>query len=211
MIGITVIGAEGVARRLEAAGRRVDAAEKAVAVKGSILVRKHLVQHMTGKSTRDAFWGKRSPLGAYLGARTGQSRARISPGGKAFKQGGRWIASVGSPDAHVKMQDQGGTVHGRQYLRIPTAAAQTPGGQDRNAGRSLRDLPGLYLFRSHSGKLWAAVRPSGDSQPILLYLLVRQVKLRARHFFAAVEHEVQPLIAALGNAEVATVVRAANG
>jgi hypothetical protein len=211
VISAQVFGAQSVAARLEKAGHDLDRAEKAIAVRGSLLVRRGLVAHMTGRATRDPFWGKGSPSGAFLGGRTGQTRDRLSPGGVAVKTFGRWTAAVGSPDAHVLMHEVGGTIHGRQFLRIPTAAAQTLGGQDRNVGRSIRDIPGSFLFRSNAGKLWAAVRGAGDSQITLLYLLVRRVTHRARGLFAAVEREVRPKIVALGAAEVRTVVRDANG
>lgn len=211
MISAQVFGAQGVAARLQKLGVDLDRAEKSVAVKGSLLVRKHLVTHLTGKGGRDAFWGKTSPSGAFLGGRTGQTRQRLSPGGLAIKHGARWSAAVGSPDAHVRFHERGGTIHGRQYLRIPTRNAQTAGGQDRNAGRSIRDIPGAYLFRSRTGKLWAATWPDGADRPNLLYLLVRSVTHRGRGIFAAVEREVQPLVRALGNAEVRIVTAAANG
>lgn len=211
MISAQVIGAEAVAARIRKLGSDVDRAERAIAERGSLIVRRGLVQHMTGTATRDPFWGKQSPkTGPFLAGRTGQTRARLSPGGVAVKHAGRWIAAVGSPDAHVLHHETGGTIHGRQYLRIPTAAAQTAGGQDRNVGRSIRDIPGAYLFRSEAGKLWAAVNDSGGRQT-LLYLLVRSVTQRGRGIFAAVRNESQPLITALGGAQVSVAVRSANG
>lgn len=210
MISAQVFGAEQVAARLQKLGVDLDRVEKSVAVRGSLLVRKHLVAHLSGKGGRDAFWGKTSPSGAFLGGRTGQTRQRLSPGGLAIKTAGRWSAAVGSPDAHVALHEKGGTIHGRQFLRIPTRNAQTAGGQDRNAGRSIRNLPNVFLFRSRAGKLWAA--QSGTSEKLsLLYLLVRSVTHRGRGIFAAVEREVQPLVRALGNAEVKVVTVQANG
>lgn len=208
MIGARVIGADLVARKLERLGRELDAAEKNLAVKGSLLVRKLLGKRLTGRAPSDPFWGKGSPSGAFLGSRTGGTRGRLSPGGVAIKVAGRWQAAVGSPDAHMAMHETGGTIQGRQFLRIPTAAAQTAGGQDRNAGRSIRNVPGLFLFRSEAGKLWAAVREA--DRLTLLYLLVRSVTLRGRGIFAATEREARPQIAALGNAEVRIVTARAN-
>jgi len=210
VIGAQVFGADRVALRLQKLGVDLDRAEKSIAVRGSLLARKHLVAHLSGKGGRDPFWGKTSPSGAFLGGRTGQTRQRLSPGGLAVKHGARWQAAVGSPDAHVAFHEKGGTIQGRQFLRIPTAAAQTGGGQDRNAGRSIRDIPGSYLFRSKAGKLWAAVNDASGEQS-LLYLLVRSITYRGRGIFATVEREVQPLVRALGNAEVKIVTAAANG
>lgn len=211
MIGARVIGIEGVQRRLAALGKNLDQAEKHMVQQGSILLRRALVRRMTGRSGRDAFWGKTSPSGAYLGARTGQSRARLSPGGLAVKHGPRWQAAVGSPDSHVAFHEKGGTVHGRQFMRIPTRNAQTAGGQDRNVGRSIRDIPDAYLFRSRTGKLWAAIWPEGADRPTLLYLLVRSITYRGRGMFGATRKEIEPQIATLGRIEVSQVVRVANG
>lgn len=211
MIGLQVLGADVVAARLRRLGERMDAAERGVAVKGSILLRKLLVKRMSARAPSDPFWGKGSPAGPYLGGRTGQTRARLSPGGQAFKFLGRWQAAVGSPDAHVAMHETGGTITGRQFLRIPTAAAQTRGGEDRNKGRSIRDIPGAFLFRSGDGKLWAAFRGAGDSKVTLLYLLVRSIRLRGRGLFAATAQEIEPQIREIGNAEIRPIVREAHG
>lgn len=211
MIATKIIGVDRVLAKLERAGVEMDRAEMNTVRQGSIILRRALVQHLSGRAPSDPFWGKGSPSGAFMGARTGQSRSRLSPGGLAVKQGNRWSAAVGSPDKHVAFQEQGGTIQGRQFLRIPTRAAQTAGGMDRNAGRSIRDIPGSFLMRSRAGNLWAAVRASGDSVPTLLYMLVRSVTQRARGIFATVRREIEPQIAALGRVEVAAVVRHANG
>lgn len=209
MISIQAIGAEAVAARLQKLGAEAIEAERQMVVKGSILLRRALVARMSARAPVDSFWGKGSPSGDFIGARTGQTRARLSPGGLAIRTTSGWTAAVGSPDEHVRFMEKGGRIQGRQFLRIPTAAAQTAGGQDRNAGRSIRNIPGAFLLRSKAGRLWAATAEGGKLT--LLYLLVRSVNVRARNLFGATQKEIEPEIAALGHAEIRTIVRAAHG
>lgn len=212
MIGLHVRGADEAARRISAVPRDLDEEQRRSVVQASIVMRRKIVERLTGKSTTHPFWGKQSPSGAYLGSRGGGTRARISPGGQAFKVGNRWIAAVGSPDAHVKLHEEGGTVQGNQYLRIPTAAAQKPSGEDRWAGLSAVHIPGSFIQRLRKGSLWimqASARKSG--RVTFLYLLVRRVVHRGRGMLAAVAGEMPPVLQALGLQGVGVVVRKANG
>ena len=211
MIGLEVRGVSETQRRLSQVPADLDDAERQTVQQGSIIARRKLVERMSRSGGSDPFWGRRSPEGAYLGSRSGKSRQRLSPGGLAFKVGGRWQSMVGSPDRHIEFLEEGGTISGKQYLRIPTAAAQTAGGSDRNRGRSLRDVPGLFLLRSKRGKLWAAMSTHRGRAITLLYLLVRSVTMRPRGLFAAVAREMEPVLRALGGERVASVVRKANG
>jgi hypothetical protein len=127
-----------------------------------------------------------------------------------IKTGRGYQAAVGSPDAHVKHLNEGGTVLGKQYLRIPTAAAQLGSGQDRNAGRSIRDIPGAFLQRTRTGKLWA-MAPGPGGSVTFLYLLVRQVHHRPRHFLEATAKEMEPEMVSMGLEGVSALVRKANG
>lgn len=179
---------------------------------GSILLAKRLRDRFTGAKTGGGFWGPGSPAGAFLGVRTGQTRARLSPGGVTLRSGDTVTAAVGSPDPYVKAQEDGGTFTAGGFFRIPTAAAQTGAGADINAGRSVRGLPGYRLIRTSAGKLWI-VRDAGgpkSGRVEFMYLLAKTIHLRGRHIFAETQAEMQPVIADLFNAEAGAVVSTVN-
>lgn len=213
MIGVQVVGLDQAIGRIRRFGSEIDKAEREQARRGSIQARRLLVARMSRPAPVHPFWGKGSPAGNYLGARTGQSRQRISPGGIVVRTAGGYQAAVGSPDRHIAFAEEGGTISGGKLKRIPTAAAQTPGGADRFAGRSIRDIPGAFLIRSQAGKLWA-VQPQGGAKSgrlTFLYLLVPSVKQRGRHLFRETARDLNHAAVASAQPEVARVVRRANG
>lgn len=223
MISLQVTGATAASARLARGAREFPSLGERVVRRISLLMRKKLVDRMSARGSQHPFWGRLAPWGiAYLGARSGQSRARLSPGGLVLRSGrGEYRSVVGSPDRHVAFLEKGGVVMGRQFLRIPTRAAQTPGGSDRNAGRSIRNIPGAFLLRLRTGSLWAVrvVRGKGParegprrgSQLEFLYLLKRSVRLRGRGIFGLTTREVNAEAPALARVEVAPFVRQVNG
>lgn len=210
MISVEVKGAEEVERRLRRLpddGR--SAMEKGLRA-GSILLRRNIVNHLSSRMRGPSgFWGPGSVAGSFLGARTGQTRARISPGGIVFHRGNDMYTAVGSPDPHVLQHEEGGTVRGSQFLRVPTAAALTAGGVDRYTGMSVRGIPGLRVIRTGSGKLWI-VREE-NRKTTFLYLLVRSIRFRSRGMFKAAMAETAPDFIGGMQAQVSTMVRRANG
>lgn len=240
MIGLSVKGADTVAARLRAARQGVLTAQEAGVRRATVLVERALKLELSHKAESDTFWGKKGAADDGLAVRTGRTRAGITGGGTSYRVGDRVVGAVGSRDRHLVDHETGATVRGtspKGFARIPTAAAQTGAGVDRNAGRSIRDIPGAFLFRSHTGTLWAAVRTFGSGAKqirgkdrraaflsaqaghigaykgglMLLYLLVKSVRLRARHIFARVRREQEPRATEAMRSEVVLVVQQANG
>lgn len=213
-ISVQVKGAKETQARLARASASYDQIAQSAVRMASILMRRKLVQRMTGKfAGRDPFWGKRSPAGAYLGARSGQTRVRLSPGGVVFRRGDTWTSTVGSPDPHVRLHEHGGIVRGgspKGFLRIPTAVMQTPAGVDRLTGQSAKALGNTFFLRSKAGNLWIATR-GRRKELVLLYLLRRFATYRPRGIFAAVHQEMQAEFARIGALNMQTLVRQAGG
>jgi hypothetical protein len=217
VIGIEVRGLARMVGKLVGAASAATAAARRLAGLASVLARRKLVARMSARAPRDPFWGKGSPPGAFLGRRTGQTAARLSPGGLVVQLGNSFRSTVGSPDPHVKLHEEGGTIHGtspRGFLRIPTAAAQSPSGaeQQRFAGRSLRAVAGLFAVRTRGGRLWIAERQGGPGSEriTLLFLLKQTARMRPRGIFAAVRAEMERELLALGQVEATLLVAKAN-
>lgn len=162
---------------------------------------------LTGPHGSSPLFGVTGAAGDTLGVRSGATRRSVTS--RVFDTGATVTGVVGSSAPHIRIQEQGGTIHGAQYLRIPTVNAQTGAGVDRYAGMSIRGIPGSFLFRSAAGNLWAAVRDSGALK--LLYLLKRSVTLRPRRMFAATLDRQRPAINAELRRAVTSVVARANG
>lgn len=213
--GVRVIGADRTIVNLRGAVQSVDDNNRDLVVKGSILARNLLVKRLTGKKGWDKFWGATSPKGAYLGGRTGQTRQRISPGGRtaAYRVGTRWQASVGSPDRHVLLHDQGGTVQPPHY--IPTAAAQRRSGTLKFQHDQ---VPGGFVWPNQkqlAGKLagrkrWVSWK-RGRRLELLFLIHDKPVVHRKRGIFDAVSRELNPQIRELGRVSSQAVVRRGNG
>lgn len=153
----------------------------------------------SGTKGYDPFWGVTGAAGDQLGARTGNARRSIRS--QVLKRFRTVIGSVGSPLKYVALHERGGTVHGKPWLRIPTAAAQRAiSGTDPLGGKSARSLPNTTIIRSKAGKLWIAEVGTGRSKraaeingvPLLLFLLVPSVTFRPRRMFASALRRVLP-------------------
>ena len=184
MLGVAVRGSERVSGKLKAAGDDIKRGTEKSMRQATLLVRGRLVQSMTAPERRDSFWGK---VGAATGlsVRSGKTRASLTPGTRVYRTGTTVVGVVGSREKHLRLHEDGGVVRGgspKGYLRIPTAQAQTAAGVDRWAGRSSRDIPGAFLMKSKRGNLWVAVSRGGKL--VLLYLLKKSVKMKARRVFA---------------------------
>lgn len=211
MIGLSVSGGARVTENLRRAKAGVRDAEVTGVRRASLLIERALKTELTQAAEHDAFWGKRGSAGDGLSVRSGRTRASITGGGVAFRVGDRVVGAIGSKEPHLKLHEEGATVRGtspRGWARIPTAAAQTGAGVDRWAGMSIRDIPGAFLRRSQSGRLWALMNDAG--RLVALYLLVQSVKLRPRAIFARVRRESEPRVVEVMRAEVDLVVRSAN-
>lgn len=222
MISVTIKGIEEAEERLKRAGADADRATRAAVFDASLDASRRLKARFLPRAGYHQLWGPVSPSGSFLGVRSGQSRQRITPGGDVIERrvgdAVEYRAEVGSPDRHVAFHEEGGTIHGNPFLRIPTVHAQTPTGQDRFTGQSIRDIPGTFLARSKTGKLWAMQRGnqarSGRARgtdAVPLFLLVRSVTHRPRGTFAAVAREMEPSLQKGLEAQVSRVTGAANG
>jgi hypothetical protein len=211
VIGLSVTGADRAARNLARAKARVLTAQEAGVRRSTLMIERALKLEMTQAAEMDAFWGKKGSAGDGLSARTGRTRASVTGGGTSLRVGDRVVGAVGSKEKHLKLHESGGTVRGTSpqgYARVPTAAAQTGAGVDRWAGMSIRDIPGAFLMRSATGRLWAAM--GAGNRLRFLYLLVKSVTLKPRHIFERVKRQNEPRVVELMRSEVAVVVREAN-
>lgn len=215
MIGLAVSGIEKVQGNLKRAAAEAKAATEAAMKRATIIVGRNLREELTAPESRDAFWGKVGARGLGLSRRSGKTAASITAGTRVYRVGESVVGVVGSAERHLKLHEDGGTVSGsspKGYHRIPTAMAQTAAGVDRNAGRSIKGMPGVFLIRTSKGKLWAVRQAGGkrSSRMEFLYLFVKSVKYKARHIFARMATKSQPEVSRVTKDQVAAVVRKAN-
>lgn len=239
MIGVTVTGVQHVRGNLTRARTGIRTAQERGVAKSSLLVSRMLKIELSEPGGNDSFWGKTGSRGNGLAVRSGHTRAGITPGGTVIRLGDNVVAAVGSGSEALKRHEKGGTFRGTSpsgYSRIPTRAAQTGAGVDRNAGQSIKAIAGAFLFRSSKGLLWAAVRTyqaasktirgKGQSKAfmaaqnerigksvgglMLLYLLVKHYTLKPRHIFQRTRDKASPQVTALVGNAVSLVVREAN-
>jgi len=215
MIGVSVKGAGKALRNLAAAPKSLRLETEGAMRRSVLLVRRMLSTEMTAPENRDAFWGKKGASGNGLSTRSGKTRASLTAGTRIYRNGRTLVGVVGSAEKHLKLHEDGGTVHGtspRGYLRIPTAAAQTAAGVDRFAGKSIKDIPGAFLHRTKQGRLWA-VRPRGGPRSgriEFLYLLLKTVRMRPRRIFARTRDTSRPQVVEITRGAIRTVVQKAN-
>lgn len=202
----------------------------------SLLVRRQLTELMSKRGAMDAFWGKGGAPGTGLATRSGQTKARLSPGGQVFYAGDTAYSAVGSPDKHVATLERGGTfTSSGKMFRITTAAAQTAAGVDRWAGVSIRDIPGVRLIRTSSGNLWAVQdqgrgsevgaisqfvtgrrlrsgteAATGYARLTFLYLLKRTITLGAHATFETARRYAEPQVETIFNGEIGLAVHRAS-
>jgi len=209
MIAIELRGVAELERKLGELERALPGIQERAVREASLLVHRRLKERMSASSGFHPFWGREGAAGEALAVRSGQSRARLTPGGQVLRSGDRVFASVGSPDRHVAFLEAGGTISGRPYLSLPLASSQTAQGVDRLRGKSLRDVPGVFFIRSLAGRLFAAREVGrGRSRRVeFLRLLVRSVTLRGRHLFASTRRQVEPEVLALTQRQVSLGLR----
>lgn len=216
MIGVEIRGIREVSGKLDAFGRRLDERARLNVLRAARWVQERLRARVSAPGTRDPFWGKQSVYGAAMTGRSGKTRQRITVGPLLKVFGGlvpSYSVSVGSPDPHLKLQEEGGQVEGNQFLRIPTGRAQTPAGVDINLGRSVRGLPGYRLIRTSAGRLWI-VRESGGTRSgriDFMYLLKRSVRIRRRAIFGVTRLEAEPVMGRMFAVDVSQLAARANG
>lgn len=207
-LAISQIGLPKAVSNLSAASRRVRQETRHAVERSTRYVERDVKQNsLTGAKGSHPLFGVTGAAGDALGARSGFTRRSVTA--RVFDTGPTVTGVVGTPAKHVRIQEEGGTIAGRQYLRIPTVNAQTGAGVDRYLGMSIRDIAGAFLFRSKAGNLWAATRSGGALT--LLYLLKRSVTLRPRHMFARSLERSRPSINAELSRAATTIVNVGNG
>lgn len=209
-IGITLRGVKEAERRYAQAVKETGTAIERAVSRSSLLLSRETRLQLSGRGSSDSFLGKRGAPAPLLGVRSGATRVRITPGGRVYRSGNTYFSAIGSADRYMKMHEEGGTITGNKFLRIPLAAAQTPAGVDREAGHSLRSVPGIFFIRSKGGNLFAVRKASRRSRMEFLYLLKPSVTIPARRPFATVRDRVAPQVSALTGGEVAVVMQRAN-
>lgn len=125
-----------------------------------------------------------------LHVRSGNLRRSIL--GTSTAEPGRALSvslAAGGGDRHVRyarIQEKGGTVTPKRgkYLRIPLKAAKTAAGVDRYAGPLRQALPGLFVLRAKSGKLFLVrAKGKGKNRGLeFLYLLVASSTIPGRPY-----------------------------
>lgn len=113
-------------------------------------------------------------------ARTGRLRASIQGRSEVGREGVTLRLQAGDREVrYAKLQEVGGTVTGRPYLRIPLPPALTGAGVDRYASPLRATAPGqFYLRRSKAGNLLLFNR--ADGRP--WYVLKSSVTVRGSRF-----------------------------
>lgn len=182
--------------------------------RATVLVQADLTRNsLTGTKGVDPFWGVTGAAGNAVGVRSGHFRRSIARAVFTLPPASV-VGTVGSPLPQAKLFEEGGTVRGKPYLRIPTAVMQTGAGVDRNAGRSARTIPNTFILKSKRGNLWIAEGGTTRSKlaselngvPLLLYMLVRSVNFRKRQPFAESLKRTRAKVGeVLGRAFVASV------
>lgn len=212
MIGITITGGDELAKRLALAAARAPGIEERKLNAAAITVQGEVRKRMSDAGGRHPFFGRTGGRGFTLAARSGGSRRRVVAS-KARRIGRDLIVLVGTTDKHIAFMEDGGTIHGNQYLRIPLAAAQTAQGVDRWAGMSIRDIPGAFLVRTLRGRLFAAREAGGTrSRRIeLLYMLKRSVTHRGRKVFETSRRDAEPRVVKIMGDAALEIVKVANG
>ena len=80
---------------------------------------------------------------------------------------------------YARIQELGGTVKGKPYLRIPMKPALTGAGVDKYPGKLRQTAAGLFrVVELPNGKLFLVHRGTGE----FWYVLKRSVKIKGKHY-----------------------------
>ena len=116
----------------------------------------------------------------------------------------------------MKALEDGGTIKGKPWLKIPTAAAQKDGGADKWAGKR---APNSWIWPTMTMVNWpnkpkpkhlwivSTSIKGAKGKLTLLYMLTQSVRLRPHHTFATLNTMMEPRLLELGREAMAVVVR----
>jgi hypothetical protein len=153
----------------------------------------------TGRKGSHEFFGVTGAQAPTLGVRSGQTRRSLNS--EVVVSGNRAIGTVGTPLRHVAFLEEGGTIHGRPWLKIPLRAAQTAAGVDRG-----RRIANSFILRSRRGNLFVARRATRVRLD-LFYLLKHSVHMEGRHMFRESARRIEPQVGRLFEVAIRTATR----
>lgn len=154
----------------------------------------------SGQKGSDPFWGVTAPPASSgtVGVRSGHTRRSIT--GRVFQVANQFVGIVGTGLKHVRLLEEGGTVTGN--FRIPTRAAQTASGVDRQMGPRLgAGGQGWFLWPTQHQREGALARIRGTwlaksvgGRLTLFYLLKQTLHYKARHMLRRTAERMKPEI-----------------
>ena len=120
---------------------------------------------------------------ARMRTRTGALRGSIRAGFVKVDPDGIAVsirAGAGSKNIkYARIQELGGTIKGKPYLRIPMEPALTGSGVDRYSGKLRTEAPGVFrVVRTKKGKLFLVHNETNE----FWYVLKRSVKIKGKHY-----------------------------
>jgi hypothetical protein len=174
---------------------------------------------LLSKTVREKYLA--GPYPEEIQSRTGSFRATFQRGHRenifqVESRGTQIIGTFGSRDIRAQVLNDGtgflpgGVIKpkGHPYLAIPTSAAKTASGgrlQHQYANRPLREVPDLFPYTTKKGSL-ALARRRGNRLEVL-FILVRQVKIKGRQFLQKARDASFPGIVTEFQQTFTTVIR----
>lgn len=198
-VSVQTVNADVVARDLHGAAARSSVELSRAVSRAGLEGGRELRLIMSAPSQHDPFWGKTGSGGPGLSVRSGKTRGAIVATGRVYTGAyGELYTIVGHASNHVRDLEDGATVHGNPWVKIPTAQAQTPAGVDRFLGRR---VPGGFVWPTKRMKNFANGRPKNlwiaavrDGALRLFYMLRGSVKLKAHHSFGIMRARLEPRV-----------------
>ena len=222
MIGVRVEGATQTAARIAWLAPALQSAMLDGLREVGRRTHNRMKQQLTAAKVRDPFWGVRGGAASTLVARSGALRRSLTPGTNVFRLGESFAVVVGSPLPYAKLHEEGGTIG---PALIPTAAAQTQGGDTRFplgprqvpggfvwptakmlAGGKMKRVPKYKWIATTAAGPWSRGRGRGASDLVLMYMLKESVKIRARKPFGTVADELRGQIGEIMAGKVSVTV-----
>jgi len=172
---------------------------------------------LSGGVVKDPFWGvtgTRNPIG--LAPRTGNTRRHVVATGQVYRSGLDIWTFIAHPDVHMRALEAGGVVQGKPWLKIPTAAVQTPSGAIKQEFSARGKQPGTFIWpnkrtpnlQARIKTLWIArAKPGKRGGLQLLWMLKRSVTLKPHRSFATLSTALAPKLLTMGRETLAVVVQ----
>lgn len=200
-VSMKVEGVDAAQKRVGSIGTEADRMGAEVLLKATIELTNVVKRFMTAPKRTDPFWGVQgSAEGFGLVVRSGLTRNAVAFSRQVLRDtDGAQHTFVGHGAPYVAFLEGGGRMNGNPWLRIPTAAAQTPAGVDRMSGRSARSIPGAFVWPTRRMKnfkngrpknLWIVTAAKGALE--FLYMLKRSVVVPPKEVFTRARAAMEP-------------------